>query len=101
MTIEEITINLMTNRAIIDKTIGEIITDKTIEGTTEVDKIIEERTPKRGIGIGVRVEKDKEITVVTIIKVEIEVEMDIYNKEPEHYQMTEMGQDLGPGPTLE
>ena len=48
-----------------------------------------------------REEKDKEITVVTILEVGIEVETDIYNKEQEHYQMTEMGQDLGLGPTLE
>ena len=71
----------MINRAITDMTIGEISTDKTTEGTTEVDKIIEEMTPSRGIGIGVRVEKDKGITVVTILEVEIEVETDIYNRD--------------------
>ena len=41
-----------------------------------------------------RVEKDKEVTV---LEVEIEVDMNIYNKEPEHYQMTETGQDIGLG----
>ena len=80
VTIEEVTINLMINRALTDKTIREIITSKTIEGITEVDKIIEEMTPNRGIGIGVRIEKDKAITVVTILEVEIEVDMDIYNR---------------------
>ena len=101
MTIKEVTIGLMIDRAITDKTIGETIIDKIIEGTTEIDKIIDKMTPNRGIGIGVRVERGQEITIVTILEVEIEVEMDIYNKEPEHCQMTETGQDLGLGPTLE
>ena len=94
VTIGEITISLMIDRSITDKTIGETIINKTIEGTTEIDKIIEEMTPNRGIGIEVRVERDQEITIVTIL------EMDICNKEPEHYQMTETGQSLGLGPTL-
>ena len=82
MTIEEIIIGLMRDRTITDKTIGETIIDKRIEGITKIDKIIEEMTPNRGIGIGVRVEKDQEITIVTILEVEIEVETDKYKKEP-------------------
>ena len=101
MKIEEITIGLMINRTITDKTIGDIITNKTIEGITEIDKIIEEMTLNRGIGIGVRVDRDQELTIVTILGLEIEVEMDIYNREPEHYQMTETDHDLDLGPTLE
>ena len=91
----------MIDRAIIDKTIGEIITDKTIEETVDIDKTLEQMTLNRDIGIGARVEIDKEITVVTILEVEIETEMDRYNKGPEHYQMAETGQDLGLGPILE
>ena len=86
----------MIDRTITDKTIRETIIDKTIKGTTEIGKFIEEMTPNRGIGIEVRVERDQEITKVTIL----EVEMDIYNKEPEHYQMTETGQGLGLGLNL-
>ena len=100
MTIE-VTISLMIDRIITNKTIGEIITDKTIEGTTKIDKILEQMTPNRDMGIRVRAEIDKEVTVVTILEVEIEIEMVRYSKEPEHYQMTEKGQDLGVGPTLE
>ena len=92
MTIGEITINLMKDW---------VITGKTIEETIETDKIIEGMTPNRGIEIGVRVETDQEITVVTILEVEIEMEMDRDNKELEHYQVTETGQDPGQGPTQE
>ena len=58
-------------------------------------------SPNRGIGIGVRVERNQEITVVIILEVQIEIETDRYNKEPEHCQMTETGQDLGLGQTQE
>ena len=101
MMIEEITISLMTDRAITGKTIGETIIDKTIEETIEIDKIIEEMTPNRGMGTGARVERDQEITVVTILEVEMEIEMDRDNKELGHHQMTEIGQDLGLCPTQE
>ena len=100
MTIEEITIGLMIDTTITDKTIGETIIDRTIERTTEIDKIMVEMTPNRGIGIGVRVERDPEITIVTILEVEIEVETGIHNKEAKHYVMIETGQGLGLGPTL-
>ena len=43
MTLEETTISLMKDGVIIDKTIGETITDKTIE----TEKIIEGLTPDR------------------------------------------------------
>ena len=55
----------MIDRTITDKMIGETIIDRTIEGTTKIDKIMEQMTPNRGIGIGVRVEKDQEITIVS------------------------------------
>ena len=71
MTKEDITIDLMIDRAITDKTIGETLIDKTIEGTTEKDKIIEGMTPNKDIGIGVKVERDQEITIVTILEVEL------------------------------
>ena len=73
VTIEEITIGLTTCRVITGKTIEETVIDKTIEETTEIDKIIEEMTSNRGIGIGVQVERYQEITVVTILEVEIEI----------------------------
>ena len=95
MTIGEITIGLMKDGIPVGKTIGQTITDMTIE----TDKIIEEMTPNRGIGIGVRVEIDQEIIVATILGVEIEIEIDGCNKEPELCQMTET--DLGLGLTQE
>ena len=91
----------MKNRVITGKTIGETVMGKTIEETIGTDKIIEGMTPGRGTGIEVRVERDQDIIVVTILEVEIEIEMDRYNRELEHYQMTETGQDLGLGPTQE
>ena len=83
-----------------DRAIEETITDKTIEETIEIYRIIGKMTPDRGKGIEVRVERGQEITIVTILEVEIEIETDRYNKEPEHYQMTETGQGLGLDPTL-
>ena len=93
MTIGEITIGLTKDGVIMGKTIGETVTDKTIE----TDKIIEKMTPNRGTGMGVRVDTDQEIIVVIILEVEIEIELAKYSKELEHYQMT--GQDLGLVPT--
>ena len=58
-------------------------------------------TPSRGVEIGVRAERDQEITVVTILEVEIDTETDRDNKGLEHYQMTEIDQDLSLGPTQE
>ena len=101
VTIDEITTSLMIDKTITDKTIRDTIAGKTIEGTTEIDKIMEEMSPNRGIGIEVRVERDQEITIVTFLEVEIGVETDKYNKEPECYQMIETGQGLGLDPTLE
>ena len=101
VTVEEITIALMIEKTITDKTIGKTIIGKTIERTTEIDKIMEEMTPNRGIGIEVRVESNQEITIVTFLEVEIGVETDKFNKEPEHHQMIETGQGLGLDPTLE
>ena len=60
MTIEEISTSLM---------IGETITDKAIEGTIEISKIMEEMTPNKGIEIEVRV--GKEITIMTIQETEV------------------------------
>ena len=92
MTIGEIAISLMKGGLTIDKTIGEKISDKTIE----TDKTIGEMTPNRDTGIGVRVEIDQEIIVVTIVEVEKEIETDMCNKELELCQMTD--KDLGTGP---
>ena len=91
VTIEEIPTGLM---------IGKKITDKTIEGTIEIGKSMEETIPNRGIEIEMRVGRVQEITIVMIqeIEVGIGIETDKCNQELECYLMkdeTDQGLTLG------
>ena len=89
---EEIATSLMKDKITIDRTIGEIATDKTIE----INKIIEEMTSDKDTETGVKVGIDQELTVGTVLEVETEVETetetDRCNLDPELCQMTEKDQ---------